>query len=171
MRTLIVAAAAAALALVAAGLLGVAAAEAPTPTATRTVNVEGVSNLPLAQGASAATATAVYRQAMADAVADGQSKAEFLAAKVGATLGAAQSVDEDGGSISCTGGEEGYVAYEGEQPDFGTARSQTSPVVASAPAAPVAAKPVAKKRRKRAKAAVATSCVLSAEVSLSYAIG
>src|SRR5271165_1631531 len=73
-------------------MLGVAAAEAPTTTSLRTVSVEGVASEPLAQGANAASATAVYRQAMAAAVADGQAKAEFLAQKVGATVGVAQSV-------------------------------------------------------------------------------
>jgi len=177
LRTTIVAVAAAAAALVAAGMLGVAAAEAPTVTPTRTVSVQGVADLPLAQGSSAAAATAVYRQAMAAAVNDGQAKAEFLAGKVGATLGPAQTVAEDGGYISCTGGESGYTQYEGEQPDFGTARSNPT-VVAPAVGAPAASsgatvtkpKAVTKHRRRHAKAASAVSCVLTAQVSLSYAI-
>ena len=178
MRVLI-AAVAAAVALVVTGMLGVASAEAPTSTPTRTVSVQGVGTQPVAQNASAAAATAVYRQAMAAAVADGQSKAEFLAGKVGTTLGAAQSVSEDGGWISCSGGESEYPSYEGEQPDFGSARGPVSPL-AAAPAAPAARtntavgskpKPMSKKRRKRAKAAVVATCVLHAEVSLSYVIG
>ena len=53
----------------------------------RTVSVEGVATVPIAQNANLAAATSVYRQGMAAAVADGQSKAEFLASKAGATLG------------------------------------------------------------------------------------
>jgi uncharacterized protein YggE len=158
-------------------MLGVASAEAPTVTPTRTVSVAGVAEVPLAQGANAATATAAYRQAMAAAVADGQSKAEFLAGKVGATLGPVQSVGEDGGSISCSGlNEEGnYVQYEGEQPDFGTARGPA--VLAEGTAAPPKApsatlKHARKKKKKKAKTALAAaSCTLSAQVSLVYAIG
>jgi hypothetical protein len=67
-----------------ANMLGTAVAEAPTTTTLRTVSVEGVGTQPIAQNADAATATGVYRQAMAAAVTDGQSKAEFLTGKVGA---------------------------------------------------------------------------------------
>ena len=127
MRTAIVATAAGAAALIAASMLGVASAEAPTTTPIRTVTVEGVAIVPIAQGASAATATAAYRQGMSAAVADGQSKAEYLAGRVGGTIGAAQSVGEGGGSITCIGdGESQYVEYTGEQPDFGYG---SSPVV------------------------------------------
>ena len=110
---------------------------------------------------------------MASAVGDGLSKAEALAAKVGATLGGAQTVAEEGGEISCTSAGE-YVQYEGEQADFGTARSTVTPFEAagSAPAAhTVAPKPLVKHRKhKRAKAAAAVSCTLGANVSIAYAI-
>jgi hypothetical protein len=159
-------------------MLGVATAEAPTVTPTRTISVQGVAEVPLAQGANAATATATYRQAMAAAVGDGQAKAEFLAGKVGATLGPAQTVAEDGGAITCTGaGEESnYVPYEGEQPDFGITRGGATPLVGVAQGVAGAAKPAPpikhRRRRAKAKAAVAAStCRLSAQVSLAYAIG
>jgi hypothetical protein len=164
-------------ALAAASMLGVATAEAPTVTPTRAISVQGVAEAPLAQGANAATATAAYRQAMAAAVADGQAKAEFLAGKVGATLGPAQTVAEDGGDITCTGGgeESNYVPYEGEQPDFGTARGAPTPLLGAAQGVAGAAKPVApirhRRKRAKAKAAVAGTCRLSAQVSLAYAIG
>jgi hypothetical protein len=166
-------------ALVAASMIGVASAEAPTTTPTRTIAVQGVATVPLAQGSSAAAATAVYRQAMSAAVADGQSKAEFLGGRVSATLGPVQSVVEDGGWIQCASpdGSE-YAEYTGEQPDFGRA---TGPILgraapAAAPQSTLAApKPSAKKKRRhknrRGKAATVGGCKLSAEVSLAYAIG
>ncbi len=160
--------------LIAAGMLGVAAAEAPTSvTPTRTVAVEGVAYVPISQTATAAEANSVYRQAMSAAVSDGLSKAEVLAAKVGATLGGAQTVAEEGGEISCSSGNE-YVEYQGAQADFGTARSTTPfEAAASAPAAAhtVAPKPLVKHRKhKRAKVATAASCTLGANVSIAYAI-
>ncbi len=176
MRTAIVATAAGAAALIAASMLGVASAEAPTTTPIRTVTVEGVAIVPIAQGASAATATAAYRQGMSAAVADGQSKAEYLAGRVGGTIGAAQSVGEGGGSITCIGdGESQYVEYTGEQPDFGYS---SSPVVeAGADTTAALPKPALRKPKPRhakavrpapAKSAAAMSCTLSAAVSLAY---
>jgi hypothetical protein len=169
--------------LVAANMLGVAAAEAPTSgtSAVRTLSVEGVANVPIPQAANLATATAAYRQGMAGAVTDGQSKAEYLASKTGVTLGSVQSVVEDGGSISCQGTEgEGeefrYAQYEGEQPDFGSGPSVSVSGVAAPAAAPTSAvrRPeLAKKHRKKhkrvsAKPAANVSCTLSAQVSLVY---
>ena len=174
---MIPAAAATAIALVAAGMLGVASAEAPTTaTPPPTVSVQGVAHEPIAQSASAATATTVYRQGMADAIGDGQAKAQFLAGKAGVTLGSVQSIVEDGGDIECAG----YEEYLGEQPDFGSPS-----VVASAPGVitpravtkttPKAHKPAVKHRKKKRKApsaklAVAASCTLSAQVSLVYTL-
>jgi hypothetical protein len=163
---------------VASGTLGVAAAEAPTVSAPRTVSVGGVAVVGIAQNANAAAANAAYRQAMAAAVVDGQSKAQFLAEKTGVTLGAVQSVAEGGGSIECTGGSEtaGYAEYEGEQPDFSAGVSAAPVRVFGAPTAGATpALPKGKKRRKHrrtthAKAAVAGSCKLTAELSLVYAI-
>ena len=180
MRVPIAAAAGGTAALVAASMLGGAAAETTGGGApVRTVAVGGVASAPLAQGASAASATAVYRQALAAAITDGQAKAEFLAGKVGATLGAAQSVAEGGGSISCTGepGSEGtrYVAYEGEEPDFpaGGFVPGVGPVAAAAPAvgAPVPRKLRRRRHRTTAHRAAAVTCTLQAHVSLSYQLG
>jgi hypothetical protein len=162
--------------LVLANMLGVAAAEAPTTaTPTPTVSVEGVATVPIAQDASLAAATAAYREGMAAAVADGHTKAEFLSGKAGTTLGSVQSIVEGGGYIGCRGyGEEesGYAQYQGEQPDFGSAES-VSPVRAAAakPATPV--RPKIKKKKKKgpsAGKAAATTCTLSTQVSLVYAI-
>jgi hypothetical protein len=134
MRSAIAATLAVAAGLVLASMLGVASAEAPTTTTAtplRTVSVDGVAMVPVAQGANRAVATAVYREGMAGAISDGQGKAEFLASKAGATLGAVQSIVEGGGSIQCTtGGESGYVEYEGEQPDFGSPSVSVTPNLA-----------------------------------------
>jgi len=179
MRILAVAAAIAVVALGAIGVLGVAGAETTTTSITpasaplRTVSVQGVASAPVAPEANAATATAVYRQAMASAVADGQSKAQFLAEKADATLGAVQSIAEGGGSIDCPGDEE----YQGEQPDFGYATGGGILVGANAPAAsrartPGTSKPAVKrpkqKRKRTAKAAAAAVCTLSTQVTLVY---
>jgi uncharacterized protein YggE len=181
MRVLIPATVVTVVALVAAGMLGVAAAEAPTTTSPPpTVSVQGVATVPIEQSASSATATTVYRQGMAAAVTDGQAKAQFLASSAGVTLGAVQSIVENGGYIGCTGEE---VEYSGEQPDFGSPGVGVSPGEVSVPrvegtAAPVASKPAvkhAKKKKKRkpapvAKRASVADCTLTAQVSLTYAI-
>lgn len=164
--------------LAVANMLGVAAAEAPTTSTTapvRTINVEGVATVPVTQGANRATATAAYREAMAAALADGQSKAEFLASKAGVTLSLVQSIAEGGGSISCTGGgeESEYIEYQGEQPDFGSTNASVSPIeTAAAPRATAVRKPAAKHRKKHptAKKASVAGCTLSTQVALAYAI-
>jgi hypothetical protein len=180
MRNAIAATMAVAAGLVLANMLGVAAAEAPTTTTAtpiRTVSVDGVASVPIAQGANRAVATAVYREGMAGAVADGQSKAEFLASKTATTLGNVQSVVEGGGSIQCTGGEESsYVEYQGEQPDFGTPESTSRVIAPEAASTPVVHKPQVKhpkkkhRRKPSAKAATATTCTLNTDVTLVYAI-
>jgi len=184
MRSAIAATFAVAAGLVLANMLGVAAAEAPTTTTAtpvRTISVDGVANVPVAQGANLAVATAAYREGMAAAVSDGLSKAEFLASKTAATLGNVQNVVEGDGSIECTtGGESGYVEYDGEQPDFGSPDVSVEPEVASGVAGrkvsstihkPAFKAPKKKKKKKQsAKAATATSCKLSTDVTLVYAI-
>jgi uncharacterized protein YggE len=167
--------------LFAANMLGVAVAEAPTVTSLRTIAVQGVATLPIGQSDKAAEATAVYREASAAAIADGQSKAAFLASKVGGTLSAVQSVVEDGGYINCTAsGETEYAEYEGEEPDFGYGRQTnvgavvpTSAVAPKQSASGVAPKPKLKHRKRKhttAKKAAAGACKLQAQVSLVYAI-
>lgn len=172
--------------LIVASGVGVAAAETTPSSSTsstvppNTVSVVGVATVPLAQGASATTATAAYRQAMAGAETDAHQKAEFLAEKAGTGIGAVQSIAEAGGEISCTGSEEGgYAEYQGQQPDFG--ESNASPFE-RATVAPAAAKPAVKHKHKRRhkkaaakKARVASgsataSCTLSARVALVYAL-
>jgi hypothetical protein len=171
--------------LIAAGVLGVAGAETTTSTTTvsgapisppRTVSVQGVAREPIEQSATAAQATTVYRQGMADAIADGLAKAQFLAGKAGATLGAIQSIVEGGGYIGCSGEGE----YQGEQPDFGSTPTFGSAVGVNAPALkrPAAApRPPAKRprrhRRRAAKKASTTGtvhCTLSTQLSLAYAL-
>ena len=164
--------------LFAANMLGVAVAEAPTGTSLRTMSVQGVATVPIGQSDNAASATAVYRQGMALAVADGQSKAEFLTGKVGATLGTVQSVIEGGGYINCYGGVEGLTEYEGEQPDFGSAPqpgvSLSTSAAPSQEASPLTHRAKAKRPKRKhhpkAKKAATASCTLTAQVSLIYTI-
>jgi hypothetical protein len=180
MRVLIPATVVTVVSLVAVGMLGVAAAEAPTTSSPPpTVSVQGVATVPIEQSASSATATTVYRQGMAAAVTDGQAKAQFLASSAGATLGAVQSIIENGGYIDCAGNE---VEYLGEQPDFGSSDGEmysnavSAPHVAGAAAPVVSNKPAAKHTKKKkhkapvAKRASAAGCTLTAQVSLIYAI-
>ena len=160
--------------LVGSSLLGIAQGETATggPAAPlRTVSVQGVSSVPIAQNANATTANAVYRPGMAGAVSDGQSKAQFLASQTAATVGAVQSITEDGGYIDCSEAE-----YEGQQPDFGSAGA-SSPTIgfagkAAAPAPAVHRGKVKTKhpKHKRAVKASAVSCVLYTQVSLIYAL-
>jgi hypothetical protein len=169
--------------LIAACVLGVAAAETQTAGQPAVlspppfVSVQGVAAEPLAQNASAQSATAVYHQAMSEAVADGLAKAQLLAGKAAATLGEVQSVTEDGGAIQCAG----ETQYEGEAADFGSPGTDDTSVgfnTASRAAAPagnaVSGKPPSAhaKHRKRhaAKKSSVTGCTLSAEVSLTYAL-
>ncbi len=183
MKVVIAIAAVVALALVGASVLGVAGAETTTTTTTapaaaaplRTVSVQGVATAPVEVSASATAATAVYRQAMAGAIADGQTKAQYLAEKAGATLGPVQSVAEGGGYISCPEN----VEYQGAQPDFGSASGPTFGAAAAAPAvAPRARRGASvtlhaspRKRHKRktsAHKATVESCTLSTQVALVY---
>jgi predicted RecA/RadA family phage recombinase len=162
--------------LFAASMLGVAVAEAPTGTPPRTIAVQGVANLPIGQNDNVQAATAVYREAMAAAIGDGQSKASFLAGKVSASLGPVQTVVEEGGYISCRGGgEAGYAEYEGEQPDFGSAPRPGVVAGVATPLRAPAARPVQRVKRKKRRSpaahkATAGSCTLTAQVSLVYTI-
>jgi hypothetical protein len=146
-----------------------------TPTASpppRTVSVQGVASAPLDPAASAATATAAYRQAMAGAIGDGQAKAQFLAEKTSATLGAVQSIGEGGGYIECPEGEE----YQGAQPDFGYGSPVYAGTVAPAAAgrapaihkAPATRPHLQHRKRHSAKKAAAESCALHTQVALVY---
>ena len=177
MRIAIAAVSVASVALIAAGTLGVAGAETTTTPATaaapRIVSVQGVASAPVEPTASAATATGVYRQAMGAAILDGQSKAQFLAEKTGATLGPVQSVAEGGGYIQCPGEEE----YQGAQPDFGSgaagefsAAAAPSVAVAKGHLAPSVHRAPAKHRKHRgtAKKSAVEPCTLSTQVALSY---
>ncbi len=180
-----------------AGLTGIADAEGSSTSPTLTVSVEGVASVPISQTAEAAAATAAYREATAAAIVDGQAKAAFLAAKVGATVGAAQNVVEEGGSISCKlyAADEkqyDYEEYEGQEPDFGFAgrgsegddrrslevapKATTKPSASAGPTGKAKHKHhkgKGKHKRKRAKKAAAnpaTTCTISAQVLLVYAI-
>jgi hypothetical protein len=177
MRIVIAVVAVAALGLIADGLLGVATGEtSTTPAVTqtpplRTVSVQGVASESIPQEADAATAASVYHQGLADAVSDGQGKAQLLAEKASATLGPVQSIGEGGGSIECPEGQE----YLGTQPDFGTAGASgivmgtASPPVAAVGLRPAARKPASKHHARRsAKKAAAVACTLYAQVLLVY---
>ncbi len=198
MRLLIPATTVTVISLIVAGLLGVASAEAPTTTTPPpTVSVQGVATEPIEQSASSATANAVYRQGMADAISDGQAKAQFLASKAGVTVGSVQSIVEGGGYIGCTSSEESSNdEYQGAQPDFGSPGAGTSAPVFNTPhattkATPGVRKPATRHGKKKprkpsakqasatasatattnAKAAGATTCTLSTQVSLTYTLG
>jgi hypothetical protein len=173
MRVTVAAIAGGAAALAAASTLGVAAAESTGGGSTppvRTIAVGGVGQAPVPQSASSPAADSAYRQALAAAISDGLGKAEFLAAKVSATVGPVQSLSEQGGYITCSDGEGGYVQYEGEQPDF--PGSAARPVPLPAVGAPSRGHRLVRPRR-RAKAHRATSgsCSVRANVSLAYQIG
>ncbi len=192
MRLIIPATTVTVVSLIVVGLLGVASAEAPTTTTPPpTVSVQGVATEPIEQSASSATATAVYRQGMADSITDGQAKAQFLASKAGVTLGSVQSIVEGGGYIGCTGSEESSNEYQGAQPDFGSPGATTSTPVFNAPRALNKATPGVRKSSTRhgkrkpkkpsakqasatttnATAASTTTCTLSTQVSLVYTLG
>jgi len=198
MRLLVPATAVTVASLIVAGLLGVASAEAPTTTTPPpTVSVQGVATEPIEQSASSATADAVYRQGMADAISDGQAKAQFLASKAGVTVGSVQSIVEGGGYIGCTSSEESSNdEYQGAQPDFGSPGATTSTPVFNTPrattnATPGVRKPATRHGKKKPKKpsakqasatatsvttasatiANATTCKLSTQVSLVYTLG
>lgn len=167
-------------AAVAAGMLGVASGEGPTGTATpRTLGVQGVGTLPIGARDDVATATASYREGAAKALADAQAKASFLASKAGVTITAVQSLAEEGGYIECSSPTSEYASYEGAQPDFGYASvpsvvgaaGAAAPAAQGAPARQVSHRPKVKKKRPAAKKAAATSCNLTAQVSVVYALG
>jgi hypothetical protein len=178
MRIVIAASLAAAAGLTAASVLGVASAEGPATTTPpqRAVSVQGVATESIDQHASASAATAVYHQGLVDAVGDGLSKAQLLAGKAGASLGAIQSIAEGGGYISCVG-ESGGAEYEGAQPDFGSSGISMSSAPSVGAAKPIGGtrKPSVRRRKSRrgpaAKASSAASCTLFTQVSLVYPLG
>ncbi len=167
-------------AAVGAGMLGVASGEGPTGTATpRTLSVQGTGTLPIGPRDDAPTATATYREGAAKALADAQAKASFLASKAGVTVTAVQSLAEDGGYIECSSPTSEYAEYEGAQPDFGYASAPAifgssgaaAPAAQGAPAKRVSHRPKVKRKKPAAKKASATSCNLTAQVSVVYALG
>jgi hypothetical protein len=174
-RITVFAGVAAAIALAAGGLVGVGqATEATNGNApVRTVSVEGVAMVPIERTATAATANGVYRKALAEAVADGQSKAQLLAEKTASSVGAIQTVTEGSGSIECPEG----VEYEGVMPDFGQGGSVYGAVPEAAAVSPGKApkRKIAPKRPRRrrpqAKKAAVSGCDLSARVGLVYQLG
>jgi hypothetical protein len=181
MRIAILATGATAGGLILAGVLGIASAETTTtgqPSSVpppRLVSVQGVASEPVAQNASAQSATGAYHQALGEAVSDALTKAQLLAGKAAVTLGPAQSVTEDGGEIQCAGEAE----YEGEAGDIGssdgtvvgfnTAGRAVAPALSG-----VAGKPggghVKHKKHRAAKKASAAGCAVTAEVSLTYSL-
>jgi hypothetical protein len=194
MRIVLAASLAATLALIGAGALSVAGAAetappapvtttvtstvtstaaAPTALPPRSVSVEGVAVEPIDLNANATAATTVYRQGMADALADGLAKAQFLAGKGGATVGPVQSIAERGGYIACRDG----IEYQGEQPDFGSAgyfgngvASIGAPAVASPMHAAKSPKHRKPHKRHAAKKAAVGDCTLSTHIALAYAL-
>ncbi len=165
-------------AAIAAGMLGVASGEGPAASA-RTLSVQGTGTVPVGARDDAATATATYREGAAKALADAQTKASFLAGKAGVTITAVQSLAEDGGYIECSSPTVEYAEYEGQQPDFGYASvpsvvgvaGAAAPAAAVAPGKRISHRPKVKKKHPAAKKASATSCNLTAQVSVVYALG
>jgi hypothetical protein len=168
MRRALTATVAAAAALIVVGVLGVAVAEGPSSSPPRTVSVQGVATETIDRSASASAATAVYRRGMSDAISDGVSKAQFLASKAGANLGAVQSIVEDGGYITCVGETE----YIGEQPDFGSPGGSLPTAYArgSVPLARKAPSRRAHHKTPAAKKANVSTCTLATQVSLAYVL-
>ncbi len=157
----------------AAALLAVApvTAGAETGPLLHTVTVQGVAEVPISASADQPAAVAAYRAAMAAALADGLSKAQFLAAQVGTTVLSPASVSpgilEGSGYISCPSG----VEYSGRQPDWGFGGV---PIAVSAPVAKTTRPTtVHHKRRKRhtVKKATSPSCTLSTGLTISYVFG
>jgi hypothetical protein len=156
------------------GLVGVGEATEATTTngnaAIRTVSVEGVDLVSIERTANRATANSTYRKALAEALADGQSKAQLLAERTGSTLGPIQTMREGSGSLEC-----GEAEYEGVMPDFGQGGSlyatpgaaAVSPIYrakhASSPGRP-------RQKHRQAKKADVTQCSLSADVGLVYQV-
>jgi len=166
---------AATIGLIGASVLGTATAQSPVPSPPRTVSVQGSGNAAIDSSAGGDSANAAYRQGLLAAVSDGQSKAAFLAGRVGGTLGAVQSVSEGGGYIDCGDATD----YTGVQPDFGNGSSGVA-LGASAPASAgspsrssSSSRPTPRKRRRRrkGKAHGASTCTLNAQVSLIYTLG
>ena len=167
----------AAAALIAAGLLGVASAEAPTTTPVRTVGVEGTGNAPIAREANATAANAAYRQAMAAAISDGLEKAQFLATRVGGTLGAVQSVVEENGVRQLRRGRQriqlptwawNRTSGVGRPPSGRFEQAAPSASSRSRGSSPTTAHKSKPKKKKKAKKASAVSCTVSASVAVNY---
>lgn len=177
-RTILIAVPLCAAAAVAAGMLGVASGEGPSASA-RTLAVQGTGTVPIGARDDAASATSTYREGAAKALADAQTKASFLASKAGVTITAVQSLAEEGGYIECSSPTSEYAEYEGQQPDFGYASAPTvvgvagaaAPAASAAPSKRVSHRPKVKKKRPTAKKASVTSCNLTAQVSVVYALG
>ncbi len=170
------------------GAYAVASAEGPAgSTSPRSISVQGTATVPLAVHDSAGAATAVYREAMGKAIADGQAKAAYLAEKSGTALGVGTTTIEAGGYIECAGTVDEYAEYEGEQPDFGygvqpppgaaraTPEATSAPLQQSAASSPgrVGHRPKRKPKHTAKTAArnAAQSCNLTADVDLVYAAG
>jgi hypothetical protein len=148
-------------------------AAAETTPALHTVTVQGVGEVPISASADQATAIAAYRAGMAAAVADGLSKAQFLAAQVGTTVdspGVSPGIVEGSGYINCPS----EVEYSGHQPDWGFGGGFISAAPTAAVKAPhpptVHHKKKTKKKHHVAKKAASPSCTLSTGVSITYVL-
>lgn len=104
--------------LIAASVLGTATAQSPVSGPPRTVAVQGSASAAISSAADGDAANSAYRQGLVAAVSDGQSKAAFLAGRVGGGLGPVQSVSEGGGYIDCGDGD-----YNGSSPTSAMVRS------------------------------------------------
>jgi uncharacterized protein YggE len=163
------------LALAVAGVIGTAGAQDTTPTtptttaasSQRLITVNGAGEESVASDANAAARNTAYRTALTAALDDAKSKAGLIAGREGLTLGAVQSVTEQGNSLmnGCA------VAY-------GVAGKG---VAVPAPArAPAVRRPAHRKLRHRRTAALRATpmplppqpypCDAQASVTVSYAV-
>lgn len=155
------------------GMAGALLASAPITAAAETtpllhtVTVQGVAEVPIGASANQPAAVAAYRAAMAAAIADGLSKAQFLAAQVGTTLdNISPGIVEGSGYINCPSG----VEYSGSQPDWAFGGGQFA-ASTPAPVAKVTRPSTAHKKRPKhhaVKKAASPSCSISAGLTITF---
>lgn len=151
-------------------------ASADTGTQPRTIATAGAGNTTVPRTAGQGAVDAAYRQALSQAIDDARRKADFLAQKIGATLAREQTVTEDEGFVDC-GDDEQSVGGAGQQrgasapADSGASvGGQTHGRLRLPPLPKPKPKPKRHKRHKTVKRAVTSTCMVSANVSVTYAL-
>lgn len=173
-------------AILVAGALGVAGADTPPASAPGGITVNGSATTTLKGSPSDADIAAAYKSQLGPAIDDARGKADVIAAKVGAAVGAVTAVvEQSGGYIGC-----GY-AYPVAMGDGGVAVGAPTPapkpVTGGKKPRP---KPKHKPKKPKAKSATSTQvapapggtadsppepgpseCPVTASVTVTYAIG